>query len=111
MQSRTDSITSPPSLSPWLSSVPKFQLASGLNSATDDSANAADEEYTLWLHSRKRLFGGAQYWRALQEFMLGAAEGSTEEVCASAAAIPAGALPIVNARLLWENPNCPAGDC
>jgi hypothetical protein len=56
-----------------------------MNPASDDSVLAADEEYTLWLHSRKRLFGGAQYWRALQEFMLGAAEGPTEEVRSSAA--------------------------
>mmetsp|Transcript_21630 Transcript_21630/g.70597 ORF Transcript_21630/g.70597 Transcript_21630/m.70597 type:complete len:729 (-) Transcript_21630:451-2637(-) len=39
-----------------------------------------EEELNLWLHSQKRLFGGAQYWRALQEFMLGAVEGPAEEV-------------------------------
>lgn len=54
-----------------------------MNPESDDGAHVADEEYTLWLHSRKRLFGGAQYWRALQEFMLGAAEGPSEEVRSS----------------------------
>lgn len=80
VQHRADTIFPPAAPS----TVPSFQLASGMNPASDSPAIAADEEYTLWLHSRKRLFGGAQYWRALQEFMLGAAEGPNEEVCAQA---------------------------
>lgn len=61
-------------------------LASGLDPQSgapappESWANIENDELTMWLHSRKRLFGGAQYWRALHEFMLGAAEGPSEEV-------------------------------
>jgi len=60
------------------------QLASALSdpeSGFDTQPGGGEyEELTLWLHAGKRLFGGAQYWRALQEFMLGAAGGPAEEV-------------------------------
>ena len=48
------------------------------------SAQRGDEpeldHAALWLHAGKRLYGGAQYWRAMHEFMLGAAQGSDDEV-------------------------------
>ena len=41
---------------------------------------SADERAFLSMHAGKRLYGGAQYWRALEEFMLGAAEAPEEEL-------------------------------
>mmetsp|Transcript_4514 Transcript_4514/g.12700 ORF Transcript_4514/g.12700 Transcript_4514/m.12700 type:complete len:134 (-) Transcript_4514:1271-1672(-) len=69
-----------------LPSATLSDLASGLDPQSgapappESWANIENDELTMWLHSRKRLFGGAQYWRALHEFMLGAAEGPSEEV-------------------------------
>ena len=48
--------------------------------ASAASAATPQEEAVLWLHASRRLYGGAQYWRALQEFMLGAAQRPDEEV-------------------------------
>ena len=39
-----------------------------------------EEGALLRSHAGQRLYGGAQYWRALHEFMLGASQGATEEV-------------------------------
>ena len=54
-------------------------LASAAASA-EKGEDAARDEALLWLHAGKRLYGGAQYYRALQEFMLGASQGSHEEI-------------------------------
>ena len=54
---------------------------SSLRTAVDSADVASDEdEASLWLHASKRLYGGAQYWRAMHEFMLGASQGPLEEV-------------------------------
>ena len=54
-------------------------LATAAEAATAGD-NPTRDEALLWLHASKRLYGGAQYWRALQEFMLGAAQAPEEEV-------------------------------
>eukprot|EP00966_Prymnesium_polylepis_P273934 6328152-Prymnesium_polylepis.2 len=43
-------------------------------------APSAEEVALLWVHAGKRLYGGAQYWRALQEFLLGAADPPESEL-------------------------------
>lgn len=37
-------------------------------------APSAEEDVRLWMHAGMRLYGGAQYWRALREFSFGAVE-------------------------------------
>ena len=57
--------------------------AAALASAAEAAAEGEDptrDEAMLWMHASKRLYGGAQYHRALQEFMLGASQGVDEEV-------------------------------
>ena len=44
------------------------------------AAAVGDGGISEYLKTNKRLFGGAQYWRALHEFMLGASQGPQEEV-------------------------------
>ena len=57
--------------------------AAMLESAAARAESGADPDgdaATMWLHAGKRLFGGAQYWRAMHEFMLGASQLEHEEV-------------------------------
>lgn len=48
--------------------------------ASAAASDSPEELALLWVHAGKRLYGGAQYWRALQEFMLGAAQAPVDEV-------------------------------
>ena len=61
-------------------SVGDAALLSAAAASAEKGSDPARDEAMLWLHSGKRLYGGAQYWRALHEFMLGASQGTEEEV-------------------------------
>ena len=60
--------------------------SAGGGAAAAAASGAAGESTThrelveFSLHAEKRLYGGAQYWRVLQEFMLGAIEEPIEEL-------------------------------
>lgn len=54
-------------------------LAAATASAAEGEEPSKLEEARLWLHAGERLYGGAQYWRAMHEFVMGAAQGLEDE--------------------------------
>ena len=56
------------------------ELAAAAAAAAEAGADGEEESALLWMHAGQRLYGGAQYWRALQEFMLGASDEPEEEL-------------------------------